>query len=166
MSLLTPEPGLVFWMTISFGIVVLILVKFAFPAILKSVEKRSDYIEDSLTAAKEAHKELADVKKTTEKMIADARLEQNAILKETSKLGDQIIKEAREKASLDSERLVADANEQIRTEKELALRSIRSELSSLSVDLAEKILREKLGSEKEQLDMIDRLLNEIEISKS
>ncbi len=166
MSLLTPDPGLVFWMVISFGIVVLILVKFAFPSILKSVDKRSSYIEESLQAALEAHEELAKVKVTTEKLLAEARLEQNAILKETSKLSDQIIKEGREKAALDSQRLIADANDQIRAEKELAIRAIRGEITSLSVDMAEKILRDKLGSEKEQMKMIDRLLDEIDISKS
>ena len=166
MSLLTPEPGLVFWMTISFGIVVLILVKFGFPPILKSVEKRSNYISESLESARKAHEELAKVNETRVKIIAETRKEKDEILKESARHGEQIIKEAREKAGRDTENLIADARLQILAEKNEALRSIRREVSSLSIDLAEKILREKLGTEKEQMSMINRLLDEIDISKS
>src|SRR5690554_441957 len=166
MSLLTPEPGLLFWMTISFGIVVVILVKYGFPVILKSVEKRNNYIEESLKSAREANEELAKVKETSEIILADARKEQKAILKEAAMLSEKIMNEARENAVTESEKILAKARAQINAEKEEALKSIRSEVTNLSISLTEKILREKLSSEKEQMGMIDRLLEEIEISKS
>ena len=166
MSLLTPEPGLLFWMTISFGIVVLILVRHGFPAILKSVEKRKNYIEASVQAAREAQEELGRVVETGERMLADARKEQHAVLKETARLKEQLIEEARTSANLESERMIAAARKKIEAEKEEALRSIRREVSSLSVHLAEQILREQLSSNQEQKDLIDRLLDEVDISKS
>ena len=166
MSLLTPEPGLLFWMTISFGIVVIILVKYVFPPILKSVEKRNNYIEESLKSAREAKEELSKVKETSELILADARKEQRVILKEASRLSEQIMNEARENAVIESEKMITKARTQINADKEEALKSIRSEVTKLSVALTEKILREKLSDEKEQMGMIDRLLDEIEISKS
>ena len=166
MSLLTPEPGLLLWMTISFGIVVLILVRYGFPTILESVNQRNNYIEESLKSAREAKEELAKVKETSELILADARKEQKVILKEASRLSEQIMNEARENAVMESDRILAKARTQINAEKEEALKSIRSEVTKLSVALTEKILREKLSSEKEQMGMIDRLLDEIEISKS
>lgn len=166
MSLLTPEPGLLFWMLISFGITVFLLAKFGFPAILKSVEKRKDYIEESLLAARKAHEELAGIKETGEAILAQARKEQAEILKEAAQRREAMIEKAREDARLESEKVIASARRQIGAEKEEALRSIRNEAASLSLTLAERILREKLGTEQEQKKMIDRLLNEIDISKS
>lgn len=166
MSLLTPEPGLLFWMLISFGITVFVLAKFGFPAILKSVEKRKNYIEESLLAAKKAHEELSGIKETGESILAQARKEQAEIIKEATRRREEMIEKAREEARLESEKVIASARRQIGAEKEEALRSIRNEAASLSLTLAEKILREKLGTEQEQKKMIDRLLNEIDISKS
>ena len=166
MSLLTPEPGLLFWMLISFGITVFVLAKFGFPAILKSVEKRRNYIEESLLAARKAHEELAGIKETGEAILAQARKEQADILKEASLKREMMIEKAREEARMESEKLIASARQQIGAEKEEALRSIRNEAATLSLALAERILREKLGTEQEQKKMIDRLLNEMDISKS
>ncbi|HLW10345.1 MAG TPA: F0F1 ATP synthase subunit B [Fermentimonas sp.] len=166
MSLLTPEPGLLFWMTISFGIVLIVLVKYGFPPILKSVEKRNDFIEESLKSARAANEELTKVKESGEKLLADTRKEQKALLKEADSLRELIISEAKENAKKESEKIMEKARVQINAEKEEALKSIRSEVTKLSIALTEKILREKMSNEEEQMGMIDRLLDEIEISKS
>ncbi|MDD4485968.1 MAG: ATP synthase F0 subunit B [Bacteroidia bacterium] len=166
MSLLTPEAGLLFWMMISFGIVLLILARYGFPVILKAVEKRKNYIEASLVAAREAQEELGKVVQTGERMLAEARRDQHAILKETTRLKEQLIEEARAAAAAESEKMLASARKKIEAEKEEALRTIRREVSTLSVELAERILREKLGDEQEQMKMIDRLLDEVDISKA
>ena len=166
MSLLTPEPGLIFWMTISFGIVVFILVKFGFPPILKSVEQRTSFIDESLKSAREANEELSKVKESGEKLLADTRKEQRALLKEADRLRELIISEARESAAIESEKIMEKARVQINNEKEEALKSIRSEVTKLSIALTEKILREKLSSKDDHMNMIDRLLDEIEVSKS
>ena len=156
MSLLTPEPGLLFWMMISFGIVLVVLVRYGFPVILKA----------SLQAAREAQEELGKVVETSERMLAEARKEQRAILSEATRLKEQIIEEARTGATTESEKMMEAARRKIDAEKEEALRSIRREVSTLSVQLAERILRERLGNEQEQTKMIDRLLDEVDISKS
>jgi F-type H+-transporting ATPase subunit b len=166
MSLLTPEPGLVFWMLISFGMVLFVLMKYGFPVILKMVDQRKTYIEESLVSAQKAHEELANVKQTSEELLARTRQEQASILKETSLLRDQMIEKARNDARLESEKIIDDARKQIETEKENAIRSIRDEAVTLSLNLTEKILREKLGTKEAQLALIDRLLNEIDLSKS
>lgn len=166
MLLLTPEPGLLFWMLISFGITVFILARFGFPVILKSVEKRKNYIEESLLAAKKAHEELAGIKEIGEAMLSEARKTQADILKDTSLQRDKIIEKAHDEAKAETEKLLDAARRQIVDEKEEALRNIRTEVAALSVSLAESILKEKLGSEQMQQQMIERLLHEIDLSKS
>jgi F-type H+-transporting ATPase subunit b len=166
MSLLTPEPGLLFWMLISFGIVLFVLMKYGFPVILKMVDERKTYIEESLLSAQKANEELANVKQTSEALLARTRQEQASILKETNLLREQMMEKARDEARKEAEKMMEEARKQIEAEKEKAIRSIRNEAASLSLTLAEKILREKLGSKEAQMELIDRLLNEIDISKS
>lgn len=166
MSLLTPEPGLVFWMTLSFGIVLFVLAKYAFPTILKSVEKRKEFIDESLQAAREARAEIANVKKTGEKLLAATREEQAAMLRETAKLREKLLHEAQADARKESDKLIEEARARVRAEKEEALRQIRNEVATLSLNLTEKILRDKLDNKQEQMGLIDRLLDETNISKS
>lgn len=164
MSLLTPEPGLLFWMLISFGTVLFVLMKYGFPIILKMVEKRRTYIEESLLSARKAHEELATVKQTSEELLARTHQEQATILKETSLLRDQMMEKARNDARKEADKMIEEARKQIETEK--ALLSIREEAAILSLNLTEKILREKLGTKEAQLALIDRLLDEIDLAKS
>ncbi|MCE5204524.1 MAG: F0F1 ATP synthase subunit B [Porphyromonadaceae bacterium] len=166
MSLLSPEPGLLFWMMLSFGIVLFVLAKYGFPIILKMVDTRQNYIEESLQSARKAQEELARVKETGETLLANTRKEQAEILKETIRKKDILMEKAKEEARLEADKIIVAARDQINAEKEMAIRSIRNEVSRLSVDLAERILREKLVTNKDQMEMIDRLLDEIEISKS
>jgi len=166
MSLLTPEPGLVFWMLISFGIVLFVLMKYGFPVILKMVDQRRTYIEESLLSAQKAHEELATVKQTSEKLLARTRQERATILKETSLLRDQMMEKARNDARKEADKMIDEARKQIETEKEKALLSIREEAAILSLNLTEKILREKLGTKEAQLALIDRLLDETDLTKS
>lgn len=166
MSLLTPEPGLLFWMLVSFGITLFILVKFGFPVILKTVEKRKNFIEASLASAQKANEELAGIKKTAEAILSQARKEQSDILKEASVRREMMIEQAKEEARRESGKIAESARLQIREEQEEALRSIRHEAAALSLTLAERILREKLGTKEEQMRMIERLFDELDISKS
>lgn len=166
MELFTPEVGLIFWMLIPFLVVFFILAKFAWPAILKGVEKRNNYIDEALLAAKQAHEELANVKADSEALVGEARKEQSQILVEATKSRDMIIDGAKKKAEEEAAKIIENAREQIILEKEDAIRQIRREVALLSVDIAEKVLREKLDEKNEQMNMIDRLLDEINIPKS
>lgn len=161
MGLLTPDPGLMFWMIIVFGVVFFVLAKYGFPVIIGMVEDRKAYIDDSLRAAREANEQLANVKAESEKVLAQAREEQARILNEASATRDRIIKDAQERAMLEGQRLMDEMKKQIETEKESAIRDIRRQVAVLSVDIAEKIMRSKLADEKEQMELIDRMLDEM-----
>ena len=166
MSLLLPDSGLLFWMFLSFGIVAFILVKYGFPVIIKMVEDRKAYIDNSLNIAKQAHEELANVKIEGQAIVDNARREQVQIMNDAARTRDLLIKDAKDKASIEAVKLVAEARKQILIEKEDAIRDIRRQVAELSVDIAERVLRVQLDKKDEQLKMINRLLDEINISKS
>lgn len=166
MSLLLPDSGLLFWMFLSFGIVAFILVKYGFPVIIKMVESRKTYIDESLLIAKQAYEQMAVVKAQGETIVDNARKEQVKIMNEAAQTRDLLIKDAKEKAGIEAVKLIEDARKQILIEKEDAIRDIRRQVAELSVDIAEKVLRGQLEKKDEQMNMINRLLDEINISKS
>jgi len=166
MSLLLPESGLLFWMLLSFGAVVFILTKYGFPVIIKMVESRKTYIDESLLIAKQAYEQMAKVKAEGEVIVDNARREQVKILNDATATRDLLIKDAKDKAHLEGVKLIDEARKQILIEKEDAIRDIRRQVAELSVDIAEKVLRGKLEKKDEQMKMINRLLDEINISKS
>lgn len=164
-SLLTPDPGLLFWMLVAFAVVFFVLAKFGFPVITKMVEERKNYIDESLKKAREANEKLTNVQNECEFIMRQTREKQAEILKVAMVTRDNIIKEAREKAGIESQKLIESAKEQIKIEKDMALRDIRAQIINLSSEVAEKILRKELENKNKQFDFIDNLLNEIEIVK-
>jgi F-type H+-transporting ATPase subunit b len=166
MSLLLPESGLLFWMLITFGVVFFILAKWGFPVITKMVEKRTEYIEKSLESAKEATAQLATLKEKSDAIVADANKEQSRILREAAEERSKIIEAARKQAGEAAQKELLAVKEQIRQEKEEAIRSIRRQVAVLSVDIAEKIIRQKLSKEDDQMQMIDRMLDEVMAQKN
>ena len=164
--LLLPESGLLFWMLLSFGAVVFILTKYGFPVIIKMVEDRKAFIDNSLLVAKQAHEELAKVKSEGEIIVDNARREQARILNEATQTREQLINEAKDKAKVEAVKIVEDARKQIMLEKEDAIRDIRRQVAELSIDIAEKVLRVELEKKPAQMDMINRLIDEINVSKS
>ena len=166
MSLLTPDSGLLFWMLISFGIVVFVLAKFGFPIILKMVDERKEFIEDALLKAEKARTELDSVKAEAELILDKARKEHQLIMNEASQLREVLIQEAKTKAIGEADKIIENARLQIQNEKDDAIRDIRKQVAALSVDIAEKVLRSKLDKKDEQLGMIQRLIDEMNISKS
>ena len=165
MSLLMPDSGLIFWMLLSFGVVFFVLAKFGFPVITQMVEKRKEYIDHSLVIAKEANEQLAHIKAEGETILAKAHEEQNLILKEAFATRERIVQEAKEQACMEGNKLLENVRNQIQAEKEEAIRDIRRQVAILSVDIAEKVLCKKLDNDKEQMEMIDRLLDELTSSK-
>ena len=161
MDLLIPDSGLLFWMTIVFIVVFLILWKWGFPVIVKMVNDRKEYIDVSLKKAREANEKLANIQKEGELLLQQAREKQSEILKEASATRDAIVEKAQEKARDEGARIVSDARTEIENEKQAAISEIRNQVAELSVQIAEKILREKLKGDKEQNELIDRLLDEV-----
>ncbi|WP_459187064.1 F0F1 ATP synthase subunit B [Parabacteroides sp. APC149_11_2_Y6] len=166
MSLLTPDSGLLFWMILSFGIVFVILSKYGFPVIIKAIEQRKAYIDSSLETARQANEQLANIRAEGEKMLAEAKEKQNAILREALVEKEQIIGEARQKAIAEARLQMEEATRRIHEEKDRAIREVRAEITDLSIAIAEKVLNEKISRDKEQQIMIDRLLDEVSFSKS
>ncbi len=166
MGLLTPDPGLLIWMVLIFSIVFFILAKFGFPVIINMVDSRKAYIDQSLEAARQANEQLAGVKQETEKLLAQAHEEQGRILSEAIATRDRILKDAQSRAISEGQRLMDEMKKQLETEKESAIRDIRRQVAVLSVSIAEKVMRNKLADEDEQLKLIDSMLDEmIESSK-
>jgi F-type H+-transporting ATPase subunit b len=161
MDLLMPESGLLFCMTIVFIIVFLVLLKWGFPSIIKMVNDRKAFIDDSLRKAHEANEKLANIQKEGESILQEAREKQAAILKEAAETRDAIVENAQDKAREEGARIVNEAKIQIETEKQNAIRDIRSQVAELSILVAEKVLKQNLSTDAKQMELIDRLLDEV-----
>ncbi len=166
MSLLTPDFGLLVWMLLCFLILVAILGKFAWPAIVGMIEQRGNYIEESLKKADEANAALANLKEENAKLLAEAKNERLEMLKEASRLKDQMISDAKTQAIAEANKIMENAKESIQLEKDNAIKDIRTQVAELSVTIAEKILRGELKDAESQTAMINKYLDEVNISKS
>lgn len=160
-SILTPDFGLFFWMLVAFLVVFLLLAKFGFPVITKSVEERKNFIDESLRKAHEAQERLANIEKEGESILQEAREKQTQILREAAQTRDAIVEQAQEIARQEGSRLLDEAKTAIAQEKNAAIADIRRQVAALSVDIAGKVLRENLKDDKSQMDLIDRMLDEV-----
>ena len=160
MSLLMPDSGLLFWMLVIFVVVLAVLAKWGFPVITSMVEKRKNYIDNSLSKARQADEKMAGIMKEQARIISEAREEQNRILKEAAEARNNIISQARDQARDEAAKLIAEAKVQIEAEKESALSQIRSQVALISVNVAEKVIRRELADDKAQEDLIRRMVDE------
>ena len=165
MSLITPDFGLFFWMTIVFLVVLAILTKYGFPVIVKMVNNRKAYIDDSLRKAHEANEKLANIKVESEAILQEARERQALVIKEAAATRDARVEKAQDKAREEGNRLLSEAKIEIENQRRAATSDIRKQVATLSVEIAEKILKEKLSDEKAQMELIDRMLDEITASE-
>ena len=161
MSLITPDFGLFFWMTVVFLVVLFILWKYGFPVIVKMVDERKAFIDESLKKAHEANERLANIQKEGESILQEAREKQAQILKEAAETRDAIVEKAQDKARQESARLLEDAKAAIDQEKKAAIADIRKQVATLSVEIAEKVLKKNLKDDQSQMDLIDRMLDDV-----
>ena len=161
MSLVTPDFGLLVWMTLIFGIVLFILARFGFPVITRSVEARAERIRTTLDDLKKAEDRMTVLAREQEELIARAQEERDAIRSDANLTRRQIVSQAREEALAESERIVTKARQDIEHEKETALRELRGKVADLSMQIAGKVLRKSLDGDGEQLRYIDRLIDEL-----
>ncbi len=161
MNLMLPDSGLLFWMTIIFAIVFLVLAKFGFPIITGMVEKRTKRIDDAIDAAREAEAKLSGLAQEQERLIGEARAEHDRILKEAASEREKMIAAAQEQARAEAGKIMEETRERIKEEKEAALRDIRREVAVLSVAIAEKVVRKELSTDIGQKEMVDRMLDEL-----
>jgi F-type H+-transporting ATPase subunit b len=164
-AILTPDFGLFFWMLVAFLVVFLILAKFGFPVITGMVEERKNFIDESLRKAHEAQERLANIEKEGESILQEAREKQALILKEAAESRDAIVEQAQQKARTEGARLLEEAKAAIEQEKKAAIADIRQQVAALSVEIAEKVLRQNLRDDKSQMDLIDRMLDEVSTEK-
>ena len=160
MNLITPDSGLVVWMTIIFAIVFFILAKFGFPVITSMVKKRNDKIHDSLAAARLAEEQLATLAQQQQELLEKARVEQAALLKDAAAARDNLIAQAKQQAKEEADKIIQNARLEIAAEREDALRDVRRQVAEISLDVAEKVIRKTLQDTGEQAQLVDRLVEE------
>ena len=160
-SILTPDLGLLFWMLLAFLVVFFVLAKYGFPAIINMVDERKRYIDESLHKAHEASERLENIKQEGEAILQEAREKQAQMLKEAAETRDAIVENAQEKAREEGARLLTEAKAEIEQQKQAAIADIRQQVATLSVEIAEKVLKQNLKDDKAQMDLIDRMLDDV-----
>jgi F-type H+-transporting ATPase subunit b len=148
-------------MTITFLVVFFLLWKFGFPVITGMVKERQAFIDESLKKAHEANERLANIQKEGESILQEAREKQAQILKEAAETRDAIVEQAQNKARSEGARLLDEAKAAIEQEKKAAIADIRQQVATLSVQIAEKVLKKNLKDDKAQMDLIDRMLDDV-----
>lgn len=165
-SLINPAIGLVFWTTLIFVLFFLVLKKFAWKPVLGAIKARDEMIKGSLASAEKARKEMARLQSDNEAILKKAREERETILKEARDVRDKLIAEAKGRATEEAEKLVEKARAGIEREKAAALADIREQVAALSIDIASRLVGERLQKSGEQEKLIDHYLNEIDFSKN
>jgi F-type H+-transporting ATPase subunit b len=164
MELITPGIGLVFWMVLTFAILLFILKKFAWKPILNALRDREQTIDEALRSSERVKEEMASIQAKNEALLQEAKAEKDQILREARDLKESLVREAKEKASEEGRRMIEAARLTIQSEKNAALDQIKQQVTALSIQVAEKILRGKLDNDASQAKLIDKYLDELKIN--
>ncbi|WP_425076450.1 F0F1 ATP synthase subunit B [Psychroserpens sp. S379A] len=152
--------GLFFWQLVLFIGLVLLLRKVAWKPILNAVEKREEGIQGALDAAEKAKLEMQNLQADNEKLLKEARAEREAMLKEARDIKNKMIEDAKEDAREEAGKLIAQAQASIETEKKAAIAELKSQVANLSIDIAEKVVREELSNKDKQIKLVESMLGE------
>lgn len=164
MQLVTPGIGLMFWMLVSFGLVLFVLGKYAWTPIMKGIHQREDSIEKALEAANDAKKEMLKLKAGNEQLLRDAKEERDALMRDARKVKESILDEAREKANEEAARIMENARENIQFEKMAAINELKNQIATISIEIAEKIIGKELENRKAQQELTEKLLKDVKIN--
>jgi F-type H+-transporting ATPase subunit b len=164
MQLVTPGIGLLFWMLISFSLVMFVLGKYAWKPIMKGIHQREDTIEKALEAANEAKKEMLKLKAGNEQLLRDAKDERDALMRDARKVKEKILEEAREKANEEAARIMENARENIQFEKMAAINDLKNQIASISIEIAEKLIGKELENKQQQHLLTEKLLKEVKFN--
>lgn len=162
MELFTPDSGLVIWMFVSFVILFIVLRKWGWPVIIKMMESRADTIDKGVEDAKEARRQLDNARAEAEKFMAEARKQQAEILSDAQKMKTQIIDEAKVEASKEAQKVMDAAKVSIQQSQKEAELQLKNEVSKFALDIAEKVMRKEMKSDKAQSELVNKLLDEYE----
>lgn len=156
--------GTVAWSTISFIIVAFLLAKFAWKPILASIKEREDSIDEALQSATRAREEMANLTRSNEELLKQARAERDAMLKDARDTKENIIAEAKQRADVEYARILSSAQDAIRQEKAAAIAELKEQVAVLSIDIAERVIRHELESDEKQKQLIDKYLQEAKLN--
>ncbi|MBL7882066.1 MAG: F0F1 ATP synthase subunit B [Chryseobacterium gambrini] len=159
MGIIEPGIGLLFWMTLTFVILLFLLAKFAWKPIVNAVNDRETSIQDALNQAVLAKKEMEILKADNERIIREAKIERDAILKEAREIRDKIVGEAKDVAKVEGDKMIEAAKQTINAEKNAAMEDIKTQIGTLSVNIAESILKQKLDNSEAQNELVQNYLN-------
>jgi F-type H+-transporting ATPase subunit b len=162
MDLVTPEIGLIFWTTVVFTLLLVVLKKYAWKPILSSIDERNKNIEEAMKAADKAKKEMESLNADNERILAEAKIERDSLLKEARVMKNQIVEDAKKQANTEAKKLLTIAKEQIENEKMKAITELKNHVADISIDIAEKILKSELSDEKKQRELVARALKTTE----
>ncbi len=163
-SLITPGIGLIFWTTLVFLLLIFLLGKYAWKPILGAIKTREKNIEESLAKAESALNDMRELQANNEKILAKAREERDSLLKEARETKESIISEAKSKAQKDADRIMASARDQIINEKNAAVSELKNQVASLSIEIAEKILRSDLSTDEKQKALVSNLMKDVNLN--
>ena len=153
--------GLFFWQTVIFIFLILLLKKFAWKPILDAVNEREEGIKNALLSAEKAKEEMASLKSDNEETLKKARSERDSLLKEAREIKQQLIDEAKSEAKSEAKKIISQAQETIQNEKNAAIVDLKNQVAGLSIDIAEKVLKEKLSDDKTQMKLVKDLVKEV-----
>ncbi|MCF6131498.1 F0F1 ATP synthase subunit B [Flavobacterium wongokense] len=156
--------GLFFWQTLIFLLLIFLLRKFAWKPILTAVNEREEGIKNALLSAENAKKEMQSLNSHNEKLLAEARVERDAILKEAREIKDKIISEAKDDAQVQAGKLIEQAKAAINSEKNAAMTELKNQVSNLSIEIAEKVLREELSNKESQTKLVEKMLGDVKLN--
>ncbi len=156
--------GLFFWQTLLFIALVFLLWKYAWKPILNAVNDREEGIKNALAAAEDAKKEMQNVTADSEKLLQEARAEREVMLKEAREIKDKIVADARDLAQVEGDKLIKQAQATIESEKKAAVADIKNQVADLSLQIAEKVIKEQLSDDKKQIKIVDDMLGDIKLN--
>lgn len=165
MELVTPDFGLLFWQILTFAVVLFVLSKFAWKPIISGLKEREEGIEKAISEARLAREEIAGLKSDNEKLLAEARRERDKMLQEAQHTANHLVEEAKERASKETNAMIAAAREEIEISKEAAIAELKNYLAETSLDIATKILQKNLASDQAQQQLVKELI-ESSVSKN
>lgn len=164
MDLITPGLGLVFWTVITFLILLFILRKFAWKPILGAVNEREDGIKSALASADNARREMENLKADNQRILNEARAEREAMLKDARDIKAKMIADAKEEAQVTASKMIEQAQTAIESEKKAAMAELKNQVASLSVDIAEKVVKGELANKDKQLQLVESMLSEAKLN--
>ena len=156
--------GLFFWQAIILVILIVLLAKFAWKPILAALAAREEGISNALLAAENAKKEMQNLKSDNEKLLAEARAERDLMIKEAREIKEKMIADAKSEAQAQGEKMIEAAKASIESEKNAAMAELKNQVSSLSLEIAETLLKEELSNKEAQTKLVEKMLGDAKLN--